>query len=127
METDVSEVRRWEEGVYDTANGISKILQECEGDPNWDSSRFNQIVARETISFLDEHAMNRPDDPFFAYVALGAAHIPFTPPNMYFDQTTIAGTYPEPFFDILYEMDLVVGSLVNALEVHLSIIIFCKC
>lgn len=55
-------------------------------------------------------------DPFFAYVALGAVHGPHSPPNTYLDGTKVAGTYPSNHMDMLFEMDMAVGSLVDMIE-----------
>jgi hypothetical protein len=39
------------------------------------------ILVNETIAFVDNHLDDKPDDPFFAYVALGGVHIPHSPPG----------------------------------------------
>lgn len=50
------------------------------------------------------------------YFSLGSVHIPHTPPTQYFDGTKIAGRYEDPHLDLLFEMDLIVGSLTKKLE-----------
>lgn len=74
------------------------------------------ILVKETEKFLDDHVTNHKDDPFFTYFALGAVHIPHSPPDYYLDGTPVAGQYPNEHLSMLDEMDKVVGSLVKALD-----------
>ncbi|GFH58135.1 hypothetical protein CTEN210_14611, partial [Chaetoceros tenuissimus] len=111
-----TEVRYWEEGSYDASGGESVILREGEGDVSWDSSSYNMIVVNETTRFINEHMETTPEDPFFAYVALGSVHIPHSPPNYYLNGEPIANQYPNGHLDLLSEMDHIVGSLVTLIE-----------
>ena len=72
------------------------------------------ILVNETKAFLDKH-INNAGDPFFAYVPIGNAHIPHSPPDKFLDGTNVAGSYGTRHMDILYEMDKVVGALIEAL------------
>ncbi len=81
-----------------------------------DSTAFNQIVVNETIDFIDDHVKNYSRKPFFAYAALGAVHIPHSPPDTYLDGTKIKGVYPTRHMDMLLEMDKSVGSLMDAID-----------
>jgi len=56
--------------------GSSMIPSDGDGSSDWDSTAYNMILVNETARFLDDHEKNRAEDPFFAYVALGAVHIP---------------------------------------------------
>jgi len=99
-------IKYWKRREYEMPMGISKIPKAGEGDGEWDSSAYNMLLVNETANFLDEHMdpkNGRNNDPFFAYVALGAVHIPHSPPY-YFqvndgDNTLqpVAGEYPVPF------------------------------
>lgn len=111
-----TEVRYWEEGSYDASGGESVILREGEGDVSWDSSSYNMIVVNETTRFINEHMETTPEDPFFAYVALGSVHIPHSPPNYYLNGEPIANQYPNGHLDLLNEMDHIVGSLISLIE-----------
>jgi arylsulfatase A-like enzyme len=99
-----------------------------EGSKEWDSASYNMILVNKTLSFFEDHVNDRPNDPFFAYVALGQVHIPHSPPSYYLDGTPVAGEYENEHLDLLFEMDKVIGSLVSALEdkglVNDTIIIF---
>ena len=118
-----SDVKFWDVGRYDMPMGISEIKRQNqmgidggEGDPNWDSSAYNQILVNKTAEFIDSHMSNRPDDSMFMYVALGAVHTPHTPPYKYMNGVKVAGTHPTRHMDMLKETDLVVGSLVSTIE-----------
>jgi arylsulfatase A-like enzyme len=87
-----------------------------EGSHDWDTSAYNMILANETKRFILDHKQNHANQPFFAYVALGAAHVPFSPPFNYTDGSQVAGKYPSKHMDILGEMDMVVGSLLQVLK-----------
>lgn len=129
---DESEIVYWNPGTYDMPHGKSTIMGEGlegDGDQNWDSTAFNMIVVNETIAFLDQHMQTQhPDTPFFSYVALGAVHLPHSPPDKYIDGSPVAGQYPSKHMDLLGEVDKVVGSLVEALaernQLEDTIIIF---
>jgi Arylsulfatase A and related enzymes len=102
---------------HDMPNGISMIGKHGgEGDLNWDSSAYNMILVNETARFIDDHMKKRPNDPFFAYVALGAVHIPHSPPNFYIDGSRVCNVYETRHLDLLLELDKVVGSLVSVIE-----------
>ena len=111
-----SEIKYWEEGNYAMPLGVSAIRIKGEGSSEWDSTAYNMILVNETERFIDKHLNERPDDPFFAYVALGAVHLPHSPPDNYLDGTPIAGKYNSEMLDMVFEMDKVVGSLVNMIE-----------
>ena len=96
--------------------GLSKIDRPGEGHEEWDSSAYNMILVSETEKFIDEHLQSNSSQPFITYVALGAVHIPHSPPDRYLDGTPIAGQHATPHLDVLSELDKVVGSLIEQLE-----------
>jgi len=109
-------VKYWKIGAYPMPNGITNIQSPGEGDKEWDSTAYSMKLVEETTNFIDDHLTgSRANDPFFAYVALGAVHTPYSPPNFYFGKTKVAGQYPTQHMDMLSEVDLVVGSLMKAL------------
>jgi len=71
---------------------------------------------KETMNFIDHHLETRKDDPFFAYVALGAAHLPHSPPIAYLDGSPVHNEYRTRHLDMLLEMDKAVGSLITKIE-----------
>ncbi len=108
-------IKYWDEGNYSMPEGISVIKTSGEGSDTWDSSAYNMILVNETKLFLDEH-VGTESKPFFTYIALGAAHLPNTPPYRFLDNSPIAYQYETRHMDILYEMDKVVGELTKALD-----------
>lgn len=71
IETDPSNVTYWNAGSYTTSNGESIIAISGEGDINWDTTQFDQLLVKEANIFLDNHLEKRSEDPFFLYIALG--------------------------------------------------------
>lgn len=59
--------------LHKRPHGMSVIGKTGEGDKDWDSTAHNMILVDETERFLDLHLSTRKEDPFFAYVALGAS------------------------------------------------------
>ncbi len=131
LTTKEEDIKMWEVGNYTKENGVSIIDKPGEGDPSWDSSDYNMKLVKEAYTFLDGHVAHRSaEDPFFMYFALGQVHIPHSPPFEYLDGTKIAGRYEDPHLDLLFEMDLVIGSLMTKLEetnlMKDTIVIFCS-
>mmetsp|Transcript_85 Transcript_85/g.114 ORF Transcript_85/g.114 Transcript_85/m.114 type:complete len:245 (-) Transcript_85:603-1337(-) len=107
---------RRNEGNYSMPKGESKIRMEGEGSVGWDSSAYNMILVEETEKFLDDYLENQSSKPFFSYMALGAVHLPHSPPDYYKDGTPVAGMHDTAHMDVLGEMDKIVGSVLEALE-----------
>lgn len=112
------DITMWIKGSYKMHHGKSKIASHGEGSKEWDSTAYNMIIVNETEKFLDEHLQNSAlsNKPFFAYLPLGAAHQPHSPPYRYLDGSSVAGEYANSHMDILGEIDKVVGSLTQMLE-----------
>ncbi len=117
LTTNETNVRYWELGSYAMPHGMSKIQKHPgEGDKHWDSSAYNMILVNETEKFIDDHLVLNPDQPFFAYVALGAVHVPHSPPYRYIDGSRVRKEYASRHLDMLFEMDKVAGSLMSLIE-----------
>lgn len=124
IQMNMSNITFWRGGNYNMPFGTSMILDQGggEGDPNWDSTAYNQILVNKTIHFVDSHLKknaNTSDDepePMFMYVALGSVHVPHSPPTSYRNGVPVDGEYPTRHMDLLLEMDLTVGSLVSMIE-----------
>lgn len=115
--TNSSSIKYWDKGSYSMTHGMSKIGKHPgDGDDDWDSSAFNMIVVNETSKFIDKHMEETPSQPFFTYVALGAVHIPHSPPYHYLDGSRVRKEYPTRHLDMLLEVDKVVGSLVAMID-----------
>mmetsp|Transcript_20884 Transcript_20884/g.31720 ORF Transcript_20884/g.31720 Transcript_20884/m.31720 type:complete len:614 (-) Transcript_20884:30-1871(-) len=116
LQTKIADVKFWKKGSYNQPKGESIIQRQGEGDPDWDSTAYNQNVVEDTIAFIDKQVKNNPNQPFMSYASLGAVHGPHSPPDTYLDGTPIKGEYDTPHMDMLLEMDLAVGSLVDAID-----------
>ena len=116
VDMNLNRVKYWPSGNFTMPQGLSKINSPGEGQEEWDSSAYNMIVVNETEKFIDDHLRTNPSQSFFTYVALGAVHIPHSPPDRYLDGTPIAGQHETPHMDVLFELDMVVGSLIEKLE-----------
>ena len=108
-------IKYWDEGNYSMPRGLSMIKLPGEGSDAWDSTSYNMKLVNETKSFLDQH-IEEESNPFFTYIALGAVHFPHSPPYRFDDGSAVAGQYGTAHMDVLYEMDKVVGALVEALD-----------
>ena len=116
---DPADAKFWDSGSYPMPEGISIIQKgkfRGEGGKDWDSTAYNMKLVNETKAFLKSHIDSGTNNPFFAYVALGAVHTPHSPPYRYLNGEKVAGKYPSNHMDMLYEMDLTVGSLVSLIE-----------
>ena len=112
-----TDTKYWEKGSHEMPRGTSKIGKHPGlGDVNWDSSAYNMILVNETESFIDNHIEEKSNQPFFAYVALGAVHFPHSPPDQYLDGSPVKDQYASRHLDMLLELDKVVGSLVGMIE-----------
>jgi arylsulfatase A-like enzyme len=120
LTTKAEDIKYWPVGRYSMPHGKSIIgsKRDGEGSKDWDSTAFNMILVNETIKFIDDHMADTTtkSKPFFTYVALGAVHIPHSPPDNYLDGTPIKGVYETRHLNMLLEMDKVVGSLVSMIE-----------
>ena len=68
-------------------------------------------LATEAIAFLEEHAANRADEPFFLYLPLTAPHTPWLPLEEFRGRSE-AGHYG----DFVVQVDDVVGRVLATLE-----------
>jgi arylsulfatase A len=70
-------------------------------------------LTRKAVSFIDRHAGNRSDQPFFLYFALSAPHTPILPTPQFQGSSGIG-----PYGDFVHQCDWTVGEVLNALERH---------
>jgi len=98
---------------------------------NYDSRNVGRILTRKALEFLDqaidENKSIKFPQPFFLFFALPQLHNPYTPPQ-YFDVTyaddsaqategtPVAGAGTTPRLDVIREIDLMVGTVVDFLR-----------
>lgn len=73
-------------------------------------------LAGESVGYIEQHARNHPERPFFLYAPLTAPHLPLVP-NQEYHGTSDAGHYG----DFVIETDAFVGAVLDALDrTHLA-------
>ena len=78
---------------------------------DWDEERVDVHHVERAIEFIDQHHSERPDDPFFLYLAISAPHNPWLPPAF------VRGKSQEgPRGDMNVLVDWCVGRIVDALD-----------
>jgi arylsulfatase A-like enzyme len=78
---------------------------------DWDVERVDVRHVDRAIEYLDRHHSERPDDPFFLYLALSAPHDPWLPPDF------VQGASAEgPRGDMNALVDWCVGRISDALD-----------
>ena len=80
--------------------------------PNFDHEEVDMVFLQKSLQFLDRHAKESPQKPFFLFHSLQAVHLPSFP-GKDFKGKTEAG----PHGDFIFEFDHVVGELMSKLKV----------
>ncbi len=78
---------------------------------NFDHEEVDLVFLEKSLSFLEKHVRNRPEQPFFLFHSMQAVHLPSFPARS-FQGKTNAG----PHGDFIFEMDHVVGKLLDKLD-----------
>ncbi len=79
--------------------------------PDFDIEEIDEIFLGKSVAFLEKHAEERPDQPFFLMHSTQAVHLPSFPSKKYAG-TTDAG----PHGDFIAQFDGHVGTLLATLE-----------
>ncbi|WP_432799211.1 sulfatase-like hydrolase/transferase [Poriferisphaera sp. WC338] len=90
-------------------------------DVDYNSSQVGIQLSNKAVDFIDNHMNSNPDTPFMMYYASQAIHVPHTPPvDFDGDPSTIdqpvAGHTGGTTSDMIYELDLQVGKILDKLE-----------
>ncbi|MBC9797009.1 sulfatase-like hydrolase/transferase [Sinomicrobium weinanense] len=127
---DNSSTRLLNNGFYRVSdNGLSEIVEAgripARGDVDYDSSQAGIILTEGAVGFIDKHLRKNEetgkDQPFMLYFSSQAIHVPHSPP---FDFDGDPSTIDEQVYgvtgamtsDVLYELDLQVGKIMDKLE-----------
>lgn len=79
--------------------------------PDYDLEQVDMVFLKKSVEFLEQHAAENPDKPFFLFHSMQAVHLPsLAAPE--FEGRSGAG----PHGDFLYEMDYIVGQLMDTLD-----------
>ena len=79
--------------------------------PGFDLERVDLVFLEKSQRFLEEHVKKSPDKPFFLFHSAQGVHLPSFPADE-FKGKTKAG----PHGDFIFELDHVVGTLMNTLD-----------
>ena len=93
--------------------GVKLDKLEGLGDLNWDPHKMGPLLVSKAVDYINDHA--NQDEPFFMYFCSQAVHLPHTPPEE-LNGVKIAGTTPSKHMDMIKELDVQMGMLVEALK-----------
>ncbi len=82
------------------------------GLPDWDSTKVGASLVEKAIAFIDRSR----DVPFYIHLSTDGAHSPYTPPETLLGTPLKGVTKMTPHTDMVMEVDVLVGKLVEALE-----------
>ena len=127
-----ADLKDWGIGSHPGVNGMGVIQDFADtlGDVNWNSSQNGIINSKKAAAFIKDHVANHPGKPFMMYYCSPQIHVPHTPPidfNPNPDGTPHApgdpdfvpvegATVGDPLADMVYEVDLQVGRILDRLE-----------
>lgn len=127
-----SNLVEWASGNYTIANGtgVIQVDHAGTGDAYWNSSQNGIINSKKAAAFIADHVVNYPDRPFMMYYCAPQVHLPHTPPidfNPNADGTPHTAGDPDfvpvdgltggtEVADMVNELDLQVGRIINRLE-----------
>ena len=99
--------------VLDQARIATEFISVDEGVRSPDFTIYGVMprLAGEAVGYIERHAEQRSDRPFFLYAPLTAPHLPLVPNQEYRD-TSQAGHYG----DFVVETDAFVGAILEALD-----------
>ncbi|WP_297086545.1 arylsulfatase [uncultured Draconibacterium sp.] len=103
---------------YISQENMSKIgvkLDKLEGlgDLNWNPRNAGPLLAAKGVEYIRTHA--NKEKPFFMYYCSQAVHLPHNPPAE-LNGIKIAGTTPSAHMDMIKELDVQMGMLVDELK-----------
>lgn len=81
------------------------------GDSHWRTSAIGDLLSAKAAEFIKR----QNKQPFLLYYASPMAHLPHIPP-VKFDNLKVKGETPSDHLDMIFELDLQVGRIVNALK-----------
>ena len=79
--------------------------------PGWKDEAVNKTLTEKAVSYIEDHAKNSPDQPFFMYFPLTGPHTPWTPAAEFKNKSGIG-----PRGDMILELDWTVGRIAETLK-----------
>ncbi len=93
--------------------GVTLDKEEGLGDTNWDPHEMGPLLVNKAVTYISTHS--NQEDPFFIYYCSQAVHLPHTPPDS-LNGIPIAGTTPTKHMDMIKELDVQMGMIIDALK-----------
>lgn len=78
---------------------------------NFNHEEVDLVFLEKSKAFLQQHVQNTPERPFFLYHSMQAVHLPSFPADQFKGKTDSG-----PHGDFIFEMDYIVGELLQTLE-----------
>ena len=97
-------------GVPDTEVKVDS-RKTAIGVEGWDPHEVMPTVARKVVGYIEEHANDESEQPFFAYFAFTSPHVPLVVHKQFQGKSGIS-----PYCDFVIQSDHMVGQVVDALE-----------
>ena len=79
--------------------------------PNFDLEEVDLVFLEKSLQFLDNHAKESSQKPFFLFHSMQAVHLPSFPADKFKGKTNSG-----PHGDFIFETDYIVGELMKGLE-----------
>ena len=79
--------------------------------PDFDLEEVDLVFLEKSRKFLETHVKEKPEQPFFLFHSMQAVHLPSFPADQFKGKTKSG-----PHGDFIYEMDWIVGQLMETLE-----------
>lgn len=88
------------------------ITQAGIGLPDWDSRQVGEKLLNKALAFIDAEK----GKPFYIHLSTDGAHSPYTPPDTLAGTAVKGVTQMTPKTDMAFEVDVIVGKFLEALE-----------
>ncbi|UZO82294.1 arylsulfatase [Aquimarina sp. ERC-38] len=95
-----------------TKIGVVLDKSEGPGDTHWDPHNMGPLLVNKAVNYIKN---SRKGDPFFMYYCSLAVHLPHTPTKS-LNEIAIANTTPSRHLDMVKELDVQLGMLIDALK-----------
>ena len=82
------------------------------GLPDWDSRKVGETLLDKALAFVDQDKAK----PFYIHLSTDGAHSPYTPPDALRGTPVKGASKMTPHTDMVLEVDVFVGKIVEALE-----------
>lgn len=97
-------------GQFERGNPLTEYRAGLRS-PGFDLETVDVTLLEKSVGYIEEHVQRHPDQPYFLYHSMSAAHMPILPAKQFRGKSE-AGLYG----DFVMEADWVVGELVKTID-----------